>query len=310
MRAPMMWRSVSIIKRSLAPFAGVAVAIMALATAGAAQAPATVPPPINDDYLNSLNVNNPGTKLNDTDTLENIQNTTNATVQSNIFDPCGLSSCPQGGAEDTRCRGFSYGNTIWYGYYPNVNGTVQIQTSGFDNVIALYSYNKTTLEPDVAHHICVHTSDFPSEQLVAPVKKGLYYTYQIGGVNNAAGEIEMLFDFYAQAPQRLTAEATLKALALSNGIELLGLTVSTARAANVAVSCGRFCHSESAFGDSVERFPHLSGVQMPAGSDLQIRVTAPGSIGYFIQYAVLPGNFVKTTGCLEPGKQKPQQSCK
>ena len=44
-------------------------------------------PPINDNYLGSLNLNKPGTPLNRKDTLSDARNTAAATVQSDIFSP-------------------------------------------------------------------------------------------------------------------------------------------------------------------------------------------------------------------------------
>jgi hypothetical protein len=91
--------------------------------------------PINDNYLCSLNFNAPGKPLNSTDTLEDTENMATATTQNNIFSPCGLTNCPSGGAEVTSCDGTSYGNTIWYDFYPNAKGLVSIRTQAlFDNV--------------------------------------------------------------------------------------------------------------------------------------------------------------------------------
>ncbi len=291
---------------------GVAIVGLGLAASGVVPvtvAASTAPAPINDNYLDSLELNGPGTKLNDTDTLEDVRNTTNATVQTNIFDPCGQASCPSGPPEVTSCRGVSYGNTIWYDFYPNANGTVRIRTSGFDNVITLDQFSLKTALPNTANAICAHTSDFPSEEMLASVQKGRSYTIQIGGVNDVGGPLQFLFDFFATPPHRLTAQATLTAKQIPNGIELVGLSVSTARAAKVTVECGGLCRPESAIDHAVESFPGLNGVQMPSGSKLQIFVTARHSIGAFIQYGILPGNFTKLTRCLEPGSRTPRTTC-
>jgi hypothetical protein len=289
---------------------GVAVATLAVLTWGGALAPASTPaPPVNDGYLNSLELNAPGSKLNDTDTLKDVRNTASATVQTNIFDPCGRAACPNGPAEVTSCRGVNYGNTVWYDFYPNVNGNIEIRTSGYDNVITLYPFSLKTALPNAGKSTCVHANDFPSEQMLTPVKKGQNYTVQIGSVSAGGGPLEVLFDFFATPPHRLTAQTTLKAKQITNGLQLLGLSVSTARAAKVTVTCGRFCHSQSASDHGTEKFPHLNGVQMPAGSNLKIFVTAPHSIGAYIDYGILNGNFTKTTRCLEPGSRKPRKTC-
>lgn len=280
-----------------------------LAARVVAVAASTPPAPINDNYLASLELNGPGTKLNDTDTLEDVRNTTSATVQTNIFTPCGQASCPTGPPEVTSCRGVSYGNTVWYDFYPNANGEVRIRTTGFDNVITLYPFSLKTARPDLAKARCAHSSSFPSEQLLANVKKGGAYTIQVGGVGDAGGPLQLLFDFFATPPHRLSAQATLEAKQITNGLQLVGLSVSTSRAAQVTVKCGRFCRSESKTKKAVERFPHLAGVRMPAHAKLRIYVTAPHSIGVYIEYDILSGNFKKMTRCLEPGSKTPRRTC-
>lgn len=267
-------------------------------------APASGPnAPVNDNYIDSLELNRPGTRLNRTDTLRAIPNTANATTQSDIFKPPASGGPP----EITTCRGVSYGKTVWYDFYPDSDGNVRIRTAGFDNVITLYRFDRHTLLP--LSHQCAHQGTFPSEELDASIKQGLAYTIQVGGVNGAGGPLQFLFDYFVPPPHRLTADSTLKARALSNGIQLLALSVSSARTTHVAVDCGRFCAPQSKFGKSVESFPALNGINMPAGSQLHIRVTAPHSIGVYIQYNIVAGNFTKVTRCTEPGSRKPRTKC-
>ena len=268
--------------------------------------------PINDSYLCSLNLNSPGKPLNSKDTLEDAENLATATVQSNIFSPCGLATCPSGGAEETSCNGTSYGNTIWYDFYPNAKGLVSIRTQAlFQNVIALYRYNTQSLEPDPSTAQC-SVASLGSGQLVASVNKGASYTLQVGAVSNP-GPIHVLFDYFKTPPRRLSASTFLKAGTLTNGLQLSSLTVTTARGVKVSVSCSGFCSAVSKtvpkFGSDTLRFANVSGVQMPAGSKLLIHVTAPHSIGALIQYSILPGNFTKQTFCTEPGSNKPRTTC-
>ncbi|MGP0038727.1 MAG: hypothetical protein ACLP4R_29815 [Solirubrobacteraceae bacterium] len=268
--------------------------------------------PINDNYLCSLNFNEPGKPLNSTDTLEDTENMATATTQNNIFSPCGLTNCPSGGAEVTSCDNTTYGNTIWYDFYPNAKGLVSIRTQAlFDNVITVYQYNQQSLAPELGTAKCA-VSSFGSGQLVASVKKGADYTVQVGAISNP-GPIHVLFDFFKTPPKRLSATTFLKASTLSNGLDLSSLTVSTARGAKVSVSCGGLCRSVSKsvprFGSNMLQFPSVSGVRMPSGSKLLIHVTAPHSIGALVQYTILPGNFSKQTFCTEPGSSKPRSKC-
>jgi hypothetical protein len=268
--------------------------------------------PVNDNYLCSLNLNSPGKPLNSTATLEDSEVLATATVQSNIFSPCGLTSCPSGGAEDASCNGTSYGNTVWYDFYPNAKGLVSIRTQAlFQNVIALFQYSKQSLEPNLATARC-SVSSLGSGQLVAPVQKGTAYTLQVGAVSNP-GPIHVLFDYFKTPPRRLSADSFLKAGTLTNGLQLSSLTVTTARGVKVSVSCNGFCRPVSKtvpkFGSDSVQFPSVSGVRMPSGSKLEIHVTAPHSIGVLIQYSILPANFSKQIFCTEPGSSKPRRTC-
>jgi hypothetical protein len=272
---------------------------------GGASAPAQAPtPPINDNYLQSLELNKPGTKLNRTDTLVDNRDTSAATVQADIFNPPNHG----GPAEVTSCAGAQYGKTIWYDFYPDAGGVVRLRTAGFDNVIAVYSFDPHTLLPDLAHSQCIHQSSAPAEELLASVTGGGAYTVQIGGVNNAGGPLQVQFDYIPNPPHRLSADATLKARALSNGIQVISLSVSAPRGTRVEARCSRGCHSQVQEAKTVS-FPRLRGARLTAGSKLQIYVTAPHSIGAYIQYQIKPGNFVKTARCLSPGSRKPRTSC-
>jgi hypothetical protein len=273
-------------------------------------------PPVNDDYLNSLEINQHGHPLNKLSTLKDTPNTLLASTQRNIFDPCGQNDCPGGPREQTACRGVHYGKTIWYDFYPQSDGNVRIRTAGFNNVISLYQFNDNPrsrfyLLPNKRTRQCVHQSSFPSEELDAQVLKGRSYTIQIGGVKGAGGPMQFLFDYFVPPPGRLQADATLKASATSTGISLLGLSVASTRGAQVSVDCGRFCRSETKIiAGSSASFADLAGVQLPAGAKLIIRVTAPHNIGVYIEYDIVKGNFVKITRCTEPGSRKPLTSCK
>lgn len=274
-------------------------------------------PPVNDDYLNSLEINQHGTTLNKFSTLKDTPNTLLATTQSNIFNPCGQNDCPGGPREQTTCKGVSYGKTVWYDFYPQSDGNVRIRTAGVNNVISLYQFNDNPrsrfyLLPNKRTRQCVHQSNFPAEELDAQVLKGRSYTIQIGGVKGAGGPLQFLFDYFVPPPGRLQADATVKASPTSTGISLLGLSVDTTQGAQVSVECGRFCRQESKIVGKEQSvsFDDLSGVSLPAGAKLIIRVTAPHNIGVYIEYDIVKGNFVKVTRCTEPGSKKPLTTCK
>ena len=279
-------------------------AIGATTTATAA-APATVPP-INDNYLNALNLNepptphHPGTPLNRTETLRDERNTAAATVQSDILSP------HPGEAELTGCNGVTEGKTIWYDFYPNANGLVRIRTSAsFGTVMAVMPYNPTTLLPENGQRKCAVNQPTAAGELFANVQAGKPYTIQLGGVESAGGNLEFLFDYVVQL-KRLQAEATLTAQPLTGGVQVVNLAVSAPNKARVEVRCTRGCRPEAKTARSVG-FPGLHGAMLPNGAALKIYVTAKNEIGTYIEYRIAHANFTKIQRCLAPGSKRPER---
>jgi hypothetical protein len=279
-------------------------ALLALGIAATITAAAPAPaPPLNDNYLESLNLNNPHTKLNREDTLTDVRNTTAATVQSDIFSP------PQHGGpiELTGCEGVSEGKTIWYDFFPDANGFMRVRTSGsFGTVMAVMPYNTTTLLPENNQRVCAVNEPTKAGELFASVQAGKAYTIQVGGVNSAGGELEVLFDYFVQL-KHLQAETTLTAQPLSGGIKVVSLAVSAPTKARVEVRCTRGCSPQVASGKSVA-FARLRGTVLPNGSALKIFATAKNEVGTYIEYRVSHDRFKKVQRCLAPGTKKPE-SC-
>jgi hypothetical protein len=273
--------------------------------AATAAAPATVPP-INDNYLDALNLNepstphHPGTPLNRTETLRDERNTTAATVQSNILSP------QPGPAELTGCNGVGEGKTIWYDFYPNANGLVRIRTSAsFGTVMAVMPYNPTTLLPEDSQRKCAVNQPTMAGELFANVEAGKSYTIQLGGVESAGGNLEFLFDYVVQL-KRLQAEATLTAQPLASGVRVLNLAVSAPKKARVEVRCTRSCRPQAKTARSLG-FTGLHGAVLPNGSALKIYVTAKNEIGAYIEYKIGHANFTKVQRCLAPGSKRPER---
>jgi hypothetical protein len=281
-----------------------ALALVISVTVGTATAQAPTPP-ANDAYLNSLVLNQPGTPLNRKDTLRNVQNTSLATTQTNLFDPPGGKN---GGAEVTDCDGTGYGKTIWYDFHPDADGTMLVRTSGFENVITLYTYNEKTLKPDVGTSKCATKADNTFAQLDSSVKKGKSYTIQIGGVDDAGGKLVTLFDYQVKALKKLSADATVTGKGATGGIAVKTITVKTTKKAKVVLTCGGRCKKQTKTHKATEKF-NLGGVVMPVGAKLTIRVTAPKMIGVYIQYTIKPSSFAKKTLCLQPGSNRPRKKC-
>jgi hypothetical protein len=302
----------------------VAAALLALPAGAYAQSP-----PMNDNYLQSFGLNTPGSRLERTDTLRATADTTNATVQADVFNP------PQTGgpAEPTTCQGTSYGKTVWYDFYPDVNGVVQLRASGYDTALTVVPFDRSTGRPNFARAQCVNQSASTTEAFIVEVRGRDSYTLQIGGVGDLGGPLEFLFDFLADTdgdgvlddvdrcdrltgtqsnngcPRRPRVNTTLRATATANGIELLGLSVRAPKGSRVEVRCSSGCARQVKRARSTVGFPSLRGRAFRAGTNLDIRVTRRGSFGAFVRYRVLAGNFKKTERCMNPGSRVPRRRC-
>ena len=284
-----------------AGFAAVA-ALGLLAVLAAPVGASETTPPINDSYLESLNLNQPHTKLNRVDTLTDVRETGAASLQSDIFNP----PVSGGPAEITGCNGTSEGRTIWYDFYPDANGLVRIRTSAqFGTIMAVMPFDQKSLLPSNAERKCAVNDVGQTQELFDEVKAGGSYTIQVGGLNNAGGKVEFLFDYLVQL-KRVSAEATLTAQPLSGGVRIVALSVNAPKKARVLVRCSRGCSSQAKTARNVS-FSHLGGTVLSSGSSLKIYVTLKGRIGAYIEYKIKSGSFKKSQRCLVPGTLKPEK---
>ena len=303
----------------------VAAALLALPAGAYGQTP-----PTNDNYLQSLGMNAPGSRLDRASTLRATADTTNATVQTDVFNP------PQSGGppEPTICQGASYGKTVWYDFYPDVNGVVRLRASGYDNVLTVVPFDARSGRPDFGRAQCANALANTTEEFFVEVRGRDAYTVQVGGVNGAGGPLEFLFDFLADTdgdgvldtdddcdrldglrrhdgcPRPASVDTKLRARATTTGIEVLDLTVRAAKGSRVEVRCSSGCRRQVKRARSTVRFPGLRGRQLRAGTNIDIRVTRRGSFGAFIRYNVLAGNFrERAERCMNPGSRKPRRRC-
>jgi hypothetical protein len=280
---------------------GVAVAALTIcALWGSSAAAGAAAPPINDNYLASLNLNQAGSPLNRVNTLTDVRDISAATVQSDIFNP------PQSGgpAEVTGCNGVSETNTIWYDFFPDASGLFRVRTSAmFGTVMAVMPYDPKSLLPDIGHRKCAVNQISQTQELYDEVKAGAAYTVQIGSTGGAGGSVETLFDYLVKL-KRLHAEATLTAQPLAGGIRVLNLLVTAPKKAHVLVRCSHGCSSEAQTARTLS-FAALRGTVLSSGSALKIYVTAKNAIGVYIEYKIHHGSFLKSQACLPPGSKRP-----
>jgi hypothetical protein len=284
-----------------------------------------------DNYLESSPLNAPGSRLERRDTLVDYVNTAFATTQPLLL--------PGGPPEPTTCGPAPYGKTVWYDFYPDVHGFMQIRAEtvppGFNPVIGATRFDRATGRP-LGNFLCANDSNLSSETFLVEVNRRRAYTTQIGGVNNTGGNLTMRFDFVPDidadgifdendscpripgsrrgrgCPPRLRADVKLRARPTATGVQIVGLSVAASRRSRVEVACSRRRCRRTVIRRIRRRtgIRRLTNVNLPAGTDVVIRVTRRGAIGAWIRYRISRGDFRKTQRCLNPGSRKPRRSCR
>jgi hypothetical protein len=159
------------------------------ATLAVAPAVALAVPPDNDNYLASTALNEDGTNV--PRTYSNTVDTTDATTQTDLFDP-NRDGQPFGGAgrETTVCKGTPFGKTVWYDFHPKYDGGVEVKTVGaFDSVVAVYEWSERNSQ--ITRMVDCQDTAGVAEDLVLTknVKAGHAYTVQVGGIARPGGVI-------------------------------------------------------------------------------------------------------------------------
>jgi hypothetical protein len=307
----------------------------AAAAAGAlvvAAAPATAlaTPPANDNYLSSIRINDPGTVLT-TNEVTDSRDTTEATVQADLFSP----PASGGGAESTLCNGVPFGKTVWYDFHPDIAGTAELQTAGFNAAVSVYEFDRSTSK--LTKLIGCGNDPGVTEDVFAPVDGGHSYTVQIGGVDEGAGPaggaLQFKFQFFGDrdqdgvfdpldhcktlagpresggCPGDMKSTVTVTAQPSGGGITVRSLTVKARKGAHVSLSCRKSCHVKEGRTAKTVSLKSIRGRFFPAGSSFVVKVTKPGFFGDYIRYDVKAGNFKKITRCTLPGSKKPRKHC-
>jgi hypothetical protein len=241
----------------------------------------------------------------------NVVDTTQATTQSDLFDPS-REGAPLGGAgpEQTACGSTAFGNTVWYDFSPEVFGGVEIIAAGFDTVVTVYRFDaRTALTTAVV--TCQNNSAGASEDVLLPrVQRGVSYTVQVGGAaipaGFAGGPLDFTFRFFADrdrdgvldetpdrcpdlpgiqaaggCPPTLAAAARLAWAVTGNGLRLTRASVvHVPRGSRIVARCRRCGASQTVHvrgSQNAARLSRFLGRTLPAGAVIQISVTHPRS---------------------------------
>lgn len=303
--------------------AGVPAILLAIPAAAAAQAP-----PRNDNYMEAVQINAPGTRL--ISDVGDRQDTRSATVQTDLLSP------PRSGGppEDTRCDGASVGKTVWYDFYPDLVGLVRIRTSGYNSAVRVIPFNQADARPNSPEAFCSNDSDGSSEELLGRVRRGASYSVQIGGVNGASGDLEFLFDFFPDAdadgviddadrcrgligtesndgcPDQVKASLSLRFVPARRGLRLTEFGVRAPRGARVEVRCSRDCPRVSGrVRARVLSFRRLRNVTLREGTTIEVRVAQGRLFGSHFRLTLRDGRFERVERCMNPRSRVPRRSC-
>jgi hypothetical protein len=309
--------------------------LLAVVVAGLTALPASAlaVPPSNDNYLQSLSINQRGQPLTE-ETVRDVRSTLEATTQADLFSP----TAAGGGLEPTDCNGVRYGATVWYDFHPHADGTVRVQAAGFDAAIAVYEYDPATSRV-LSRTDCSNQAG-TTEELFLKVKKGKSYTIQIGGTDAglgpAMGNLDFLFEYLSDSdgdgvldaldkcpkqrgstdaagcPAVLLVNPSLRANPTSNGIRIRSLSVTAPKGSRVQAHCRKGCtfYKSRTVVKGPVSFGGLAGRALKTGSSFEVFVTKADSIGTVVRWTVTRGNVKRTIRCLKPRSLIPRKTCK
>jgi hypothetical protein len=302
-------------------------AVVIVLTSGVAAAFAS--PPDNDNYLAALALNPPGSPMPTDNVSYPVTDVTDATLQGDLLAPPSAGGPP----EPTACGSSPLGHTIWYRFFPDVDGRIRIQSVGFDTTVALVPF-ASVQSPLPQGYICANQRDDTIENLSAKVDGGSAYAVQVGGTGDAVGSLQVNFTFVPDrdddgfndsvdrcpqrpgtvngCPPRIQAGVPFKYEGTGSGAKFRFLDVRGApKGARIDVRCSRGCpHTRLTVRKNLTHVKTFTGRTMPAGARIEIRVTKPGWIGMYRAFNVVPDNVSYTERCLPPGSTKPRKTCK
>ena len=303
----------------------IAVSVLVL---GALVPSAYAVPPDNDDYLSATALNVPGSEMPRDTVSSPTTDISEATLQRDLLSP------PSGGGppEPNACGSTPLARTVWYRFFPDVDGRVKLQAVGFDATLALVPFISME-SPLPQGYTCSNRRDDTIETLEAPVEGGMGYAVQVGA-RGAAGIMQVNFTFLPDrdgdgvtddedrcmrrpgtangCPPKIVAGIAYKYEAAQNGARFRFLDVRGApRGARIDVRCSRGCsHQRLRVRTRVMHVKSFRGRYMPAGARIEVRITKSGWVGAYRKFTVSAGDVTTTDGCLQPGSTVPRRSCR
>lgn len=286
-------------------------------------------PPENDNFLAAAELNRPGSQMPRDNVSYPVTDVTDATLQGDLLAPPSAGGPP----EPSACGSSPLGHTVWYRFFPDVDGRIELQSVGFDTALALVPF-ASVQSPLPQDYICANRRDDTIEALAAKVERGASYAVQVGGAGDALGVMQVNFTFVPDRDDdgvsdaadrcpdqpgsvdgclpRIRADTPYKYDRTAGGARFRFLDVRGApKGSRVDVRCSRGCaHIRQTVRSNLMRVKSFRGRTMPAGARIEIRITKAGWIGAYRAFSVANGDVSYTEGCLPPDSTRPRRSCR
>jgi hypothetical protein len=181
----------------------VVLAVLALCAIASAVPASAVAVPANDNFLQSLAVNSPGSVLPPSSGGTGAAFTTvDATVQADLLEECG--TCPVV-PERTTCQrpgfpGVAYQSSVWFDVYPHRPGnlTVLAQAATFEPLVVVVQWDRGTFVPDYdgTSHCNVGSLGFVRLDYRLRLQEGAAYSIAVARASGTDGmyDVGFLFD--------------------------------------------------------------------------------------------------------------------
>jgi hypothetical protein len=291
--------------------------------------------PANDNYLASTTISS--------SPFSDVVDTTEATTQTDLFNPSAQGQ-PLGGAgaESTSCNGLAFGKTVWYDLRPASGGGVEVQTSAaFDHVVAVYEWNPA--DSKITKLVTCQNTAGTAEDVILEAAKGKAYTFQVGGVGGAGGQLSFKLDYFPDTdgdtvldaqddckttpgipnsgcPPVLRVGTTVNFDRVGGGLRLTTLAVTgVPKGAKVAVRAAGASQTVKAKKAGRVSMTKLLGRTALPGQAIEVKVTLGrtgkgkyrfGATGTYVKWPVTASGLgTKTTRCLHAGSGKVER-CK
>jgi hypothetical protein len=308
-------------------------ALLTVAALSTTPSRAAATPPDNDNYLASTTIaSSPFSDLVDT---------SDATTQPDLFDP-NNSGVPLGGdgPEATTCNGTPFGKTVWYDLQRASDGGVEINTAGFDAAVTVYEWNPRNSR--ITKTVTCQNTPGPTEDVLLDVQGGKAYTFQVGGVGGAGGQLSFKLEYFPDADGDGVLDA-LDKCRMTPGIERFGgcpptlkgkvgpkyslqgtrilsfFVDSVPKGAKVIVRGAGVSQTVKAKRSGRVTLTKLIGRTASVGSNLDLKVTLGptgtgtykyGATGVFYRWKVTAGGLKSTpTRCLHVGSTSKVERC-